>query len=115
MKPDISRWRDDGTYAFFDELATGGLAWEFARRNEPYQRLYRRLVKANAQTMPLPDEVERLWGLRFRGETWPFRPRTGRALVATGRSCCSDRRAITRVSRRLASARCASDLRRMAQ
>jgi hypothetical protein len=69
MKPDTSRWRDHRSYDFFDTLPIEGLAWECLRRHEPYHDFYHGLVKAKLETVPLPGEAERRWGLRFLGQT----------------------------------------------
>ena len=65
MKPDISLWRDDRFYDFYDALPPEGLAWECLRRDKPYQAHYRRLMKSGADDLPLSADAERRWGLRF--------------------------------------------------
>lgn len=82
MKPDTSNWRERFSYDVFDALSIEGLAWECLRRDEPYQRLYHSLVKAKAETEPLPQEAERRWGLRFPGPSGPLRNRPAGGLVA---------------------------------
>ena len=78
MRPDTSDWRNDHSYDFFDTLPIEGLAWECLRRYVPYQDYYGDLLRANTETLPLPYDVQRCWGLRFRGKTEPFRgPATG--------------------------------------
>ncbi|RAZ89613.1 hypothetical protein DPM33_17985 [Mesorhizobium hawassense] len=67
MKPNTSRWGDDNSYDFFDSLPIEGLAWECLRRSNSYQRHYLALVRSGAETKPFPTEVQRRWGLRFRG------------------------------------------------
>jgi len=82
MKPDTSCWRERDRYDYFDSLTVERLAWECLRRNEDYQRDYRRLVGRREQDAPLPDAAQRRWGLRFRGEARAFGPGARRALVA---------------------------------
>ena len=72
MKPDISRWRDHGSYDFYDALPVEGLAWECLRRDKPYQAYYRRLAKAGTHALPLSAEAAQRWGLRFRGASLSF-------------------------------------------
>lgn len=69
MKPDISRWRDNASYDYFDDLSVEGLAWECLRRDEAYQDHYQSIVTTGTDAEPLPREVEQRWGLRFRGAT----------------------------------------------
>ncbi|PZU68695.1 DUF6499 domain-containing protein [Sphingobium sp.] len=82
MKPDISGWKDQKRYKFFDTLTVEGLAWECLRRHEPYQNAYRNLVRANQASTPLSIELERQWGLRFPGSTKFICARTAHNLVA---------------------------------
>lgn len=72
MRPDTSDWRNESSYDFFDALPIEGLAWECLRRHGPYQDHYARLVAASAETLPLPDDAQRRWGLRFRGQAQSF-------------------------------------------
>lgn len=95
MKPDTSRWRDDHSYDFFDDLAIEGLAWECLRRDEHYQRHYLALVQAKMHTAPLAREAELHWGLRFRGASWTSGNRSRRPLVAVCRSRCGDSYPVT--------------------
>ncbi|MCG7509069.1 transcriptional regulator domain-containing protein [Mesorhizobium retamae] len=67
MKPDTSQWRDHSSYDFFDALSTEGLAWECLRRSADYQRQYRLLVAAGAETTALAPAAQQRWGLRFPG------------------------------------------------
>ena len=70
MRPNTSDWRNDRSYDFLDTLSTEGLAWECLRRRHPYQDQYANLVRARTETLPLPREQQRRWGLRF-----PARPK----------------------------------------
>ncbi|WP_245444326.1 transcriptional regulator domain-containing protein [Microvirga sp. KLBC 81] len=81
MKPDTSRWRDRESYDFFDDLPVEGLAWECLRRHEPYQQHYQTLVTAGSETLPLSQEEQHQWGLRFPGKAGPVRPGAGDILV----------------------------------
>lgn len=73
MKPDTSRWRDNTSYDYFDNLSVEGLAWECLRRDEAYQNHYQSIVTTGTDAEPLPQEVELRWGLRFRGTTLAHR------------------------------------------
>ena len=79
MKPDTSRWRDQSQYEFYDALPVEGVAWECLRRNTAYQASFDYLVTQDAGHLPLSDDVQRRWGLRFPGRppTFCARP-TGR-------------------------------------
>lgn len=90
MRPDISRWRENGSYDYFDNLATEGLAWECLRRHPPYQQRYRALLSTQENTAPLPLEDQRCWGLRFPRAAELVRPRSNRFLVAHSRSVRAD-------------------------
>lgn len=69
MKPDTSRWRDDNSYNFFDNLPVEGLAWECLRRSDSYQRFYLALLRLGTERQPFPPEEQKRWGLRFRCPT----------------------------------------------
>lgn len=84
MKPDTSHWREQHSYDFFDDLTNEGLAWECLRRQEQYQRRYRALAAANADTAPLSIGDQRRWGLRFPCAAKPLRVRANRLLVSRG-------------------------------
>lgn len=73
MRPDTSRWRIASTYNFVDHVGADDLAWECLRRNRDYQKEYATLTRRGALSHPMPEEMERRWGLRFRGL-----PSTGR-------------------------------------
>ncbi|WP_292351075.1 DUF6499 domain-containing protein [Mesorhizobium sp.] len=87
MKPNTSRWGDNNSYDFFDSLPIEGLAWECLRRSDSYQRLYLALVRSGTETKPFPAEVQRRWGLRFRGPSRPVRIDARRFMVTSCRSC----------------------------
>lgn len=72
MRPDTSRWRTDSAYDFMDHAGVDHLAWECLRRNADYQKDYRDLRRNERLDRPLPEPMERRWGLRFRGSTTPF-------------------------------------------
>ncbi|MEW6633127.1 MAG: DUF6499 domain-containing protein [Pseudomonadota bacterium] len=92
MKPNTSRWRDNDSYDFFDNLPIEGLAWECLRRSDTYQRHYLALVRAGTDRDPFSTEAQRQWGLRFPGPTGFVRPGTRCHLVASRRSsgACAD-------------------------
>ncbi|CAM5496798.1 hypothetical protein ATER59S_01022 [Aquamicrobium terrae] len=52
MKPDTSRWRDQGQYEFYDALPVEGVAWECLRRNASYQASFDDLVAQGAGHLP---------------------------------------------------------------
>jgi hypothetical protein len=81
MKPDTSNWRDQTSYDYFDALPTEGLAWECLRRATDYQHLYDRLIAEQLENIPLSNEAERRWGLRFRRLTEPIVLATGHTVV----------------------------------
>lgn len=66
MKPNTSRWRVASTYDFVDHVGVDDLAWECLRRNRDYQKDYAALKQRGALDHPIPAELERRWGLRFR-------------------------------------------------
>lgn len=86
MRPDTSDWRNDHSYGFLDELPIEGLAWECLRRHHPYQDQYASLVRARAETLPLPHEQQQRWGLRFPCKARSFRSPATSDMVAIERS-----------------------------
>ena len=66
MVPDTSRWKTSPEYDFMDDLGGGDLAWECLRRNSGYQKDYSNLLRNARTDAPLPQEMSRRWGLRFR-------------------------------------------------
>ncbi len=65
MRPDTSRWRAESAYGFMDDAGVDQLAWECLRRNGDYQRDYGAQRSAGHLEKPLPEPMERRWGLRF--------------------------------------------------
>lgn len=65
-------WRSSSAYDYLHDLNSGGVAWEFLRRNEEYRADY-----ANPRFRAALDTAiagpERRWGLRFRGRSYPAR------------------------------------------
>ena len=59
MHPDTSHWRSKETYDYLDSLPPEGLAWEFLRRNENYQREYSTHKRRGNV------DASKHWGLRF--------------------------------------------------
>lgn len=72
MKPDTSHWRTDAAYAVMDRGGVDHLAWECLRRNGDYQRDFATLLRQGRLEQPVPEPMERRWGLRFRGAAPPF-------------------------------------------
>ncbi len=66
MRPDTSHWRADSAYDFMDHAGVDHLAWECLRRNRDYQMDFRDLRLEDRLGHPLPEPMERRWGLRFR-------------------------------------------------
>ncbi|MGX8009068.1 transcriptional regulator domain-containing protein [Mesorhizobium sp. ORM8.1] len=87
MKPDMSRWRNNSSYDFFDTLPIEGLAWECLRRSDPYHRFYRDIAIAGAEREPLTTGAQKRWGLRFPGAARFVVFGARRFVVASGRSC----------------------------
>lgn len=90
MKPDTSRWRDQSQYGFYDALPVEGVAWECLRRNAAYQASFDDLVTQDAGHLPLSDDAQRRWGLRFPGRPPTFRARPTGHLVAPCQSGRAD-------------------------
>jgi hypothetical protein len=80
MRPDTSRWRASPSYDFMDLAGVDDLAWECLRRNRDYQQDYAGLRRDKSLDLPMPEEMERRWGLRFRGPAAPLRLRAARLL-----------------------------------
>ena len=59
MHPDTSHWRSKEKYDYIDSLPPEGLAWEFLRRNENYQREF------NSHKQRRKVDADKKWGLRF--------------------------------------------------
>lgn len=98
MKPDTSRWRDQGQYEFYDGLPVEGVAWECLRRNAIYQAGFDDLVTQGAEHLPFSDDDQHRWGLRFPGRSRLFRARPARDLVTRCQSGHADTRGGTRFS-----------------
>lgn len=73
MKPDTSRWSASSPYDFMDQAGVDDLAWECLRRNRDYQQDYAGLRRNKSLDLPVPEDMERRWGLRFRGPAAPVR------------------------------------------
>ena len=93
MMPDASQWRSSERYEPVEHMSASGLAWEWLRRNEAYNRDFDALSAHDADIAMLTDAIRQRWRLRFRGG-----PSTGsrcryRFLDAPGRLlvCCSGR------------------------
>lgn len=92
MKPDTSRWRDQDQYKFYDDLPVEGVAWECLRRNAAYQTSFDDIVAQGDRDLPLSDDVQDCWGLRFPGRPRTFCSRSTRDLVARRQSGGADTR-----------------------
>lgn len=78
MKPDLSKWQSNASYNYVDQLSIAGIAWEWLRRNQEYQRDFARYLRtagAQARTAQASGMAER-WGLRFPGPSKPDKPDT---------------------------------------
>ncbi|MBG6162800.1 hypothetical protein IWQ54_002463 [Labrenzia sp. EL_195] len=71
MVPDVSQWRSDAAYEYFDESSVSDLAWEGLRRNTDYQREFAELTAEGRS----PDEMDTLlrarWRISFRNKSGP--------------------------------------------
>jgi len=90
MKPDTSRWRDPSQYEFYDALPVEGTAWECLRRNTTYQASFDSLIDQEVEHLPLSEEDQRRWGLRFPCRPQSFRARPTGYLVAACQSSRAD-------------------------
>jgi hypothetical protein len=86
MRPDTSDWRNDRNYDYLDTLPIEGIAWECLRRFVPYQDHYGRLAARRSQNLPLAEEAQQRWGLRFRRPAEPVLSRATSAVVTGKRS-----------------------------
>lgn len=73
MRPDTSRWRADSAYDVIDHAGVDHLAWECLRRNRDYLKDYAALRRTGDLGQPLPEPLERRWGLRFPCQAVPCR------------------------------------------
>ena len=83
--PDISQWRHDAAYDYFDDLDVEGLAWECLRRNASYQAEIGQMKSQTGSKTAVDDACRRHWGLRFRDFNDPYRARHDRFLGTGGR------------------------------
>jgi hypothetical protein len=67
MGPDTSKWRNEDSYDFYDELSVEGIAWECLRRDLDYQARFADIVTQKAVRAPFEEEAQHRWGLRFSG------------------------------------------------
>ena len=86
MGPDTSKWRNQDSYDFYDELSVEGIAWECLRRDLDYQARFADIVTKRAESAPFEEEAQHRWGLRFSGRPEAFHPRSARNLVASRQS-----------------------------
>lgn len=75
MMPDASQWRSAARYESVEHMSASGLAWEWLRRNEAYNRDFEAMSTQGADTTMLTETIRQRWRLRFRSRP---RPRTGR-------------------------------------
>lgn len=91
MGPDTSKWRNQDSYDFYDELSVEGIAWECLRRDLDYQAHFADIVTQKAERAPFEEEAQHRWGLRFSGRPEALHPRPAGDLVTarqSGHSAC---------------------------
>ncbi|MFG1433340.1 DUF6499 domain-containing protein [Xanthobacter sp. V2C-8] len=67
LTPDASVWRSSASYDHVEELTASGLAWEWLRRNEAYDKDFEAVIHDDPDPTPLTDTIQQRWGLRFPG------------------------------------------------
>jgi hypothetical protein len=85
MMPDASRWRSAARYDHVEKLTASGLAWEWLRRNEAYNKDFEALSAKEADTSVLTEEIRQRWRLRFRGRSIARSPDAPSILVTSRR------------------------------
>lgn len=58
-------WQASETYEYVNNIPAAGLAWEFLRRNEDYNRDYAELMSQKRAAKDQLDHFSTHWGLRF--------------------------------------------------
>ena len=86
MGPDTSKWRNQDSYDFYDELSVEGIAWECLRRDLDYQARFADIVTQKAERAPFEEEAQHRWGLRFSGRPKALNPRPAGDLVTARQS-----------------------------
>jgi len=86
MGPDTSKWRNQDSYDFYDELSAEGIAWECLRRDPDYQALFADIVTQKAGRAPFEEEAQHRWGLRFSGRPEALHSGPARNLVTSRQS-----------------------------
>lgn len=107
MGPDTSKWRNQDSYDFYDELSVEGIAWECLRRDLDYQARFADIVTQKAERAPFEEEAQHRWGLRFSGRPKALHPRSAGNLVTSRQSGHRAFGRSTRFSASLAAAHCA--------
>lgn len=107
MGPDTSKWRDQDTYDFYDELSVEGIAWECLRRDLDYQASFADIVTKRAERAPFEEEAQHRWGLRFSGRPGALHSRSTGDLVTARQSGHRACRRGPRLPATLAAAHCA--------
>jgi hypothetical protein len=107
MGPDTSKWRNQDSYDFYDELSVEGIAWECLRRDLDYQARFADIVTQKAESAPFEEEAQHRWGLRFSGRPKALHPRPAGDLVASRQSGHRASGRGTRFPTALAAAHCA--------
>lgn len=107
MGPDTSKWRNQDSYDFYDELSVEGIAWECLRRDLDYQAHFADIVTQKAVRAPFEEEAQHRWGLRFSGGPKAFHPGPARNLVTSRQSGHRASGRGTRLPAVLAAAHCA--------
>ena len=86
MGPDTSKWRNQDSYDFYDELSVEGIAWECLRRDLGYQASFADIVTQRAERAPFEEEAQHRWGLRFSGRPKALNSQSARNLVTSRQS-----------------------------
>lgn len=107
MGPDTSKWRNQDSYDFYDELSVEGIAWECLRRDLDYQARFTEFVTQRAERAPFEEEAQHRWGLRFSGRPEALHLRSAGDLVASRQSGHRASGRGTRFPTALAAAHCA--------
>jgi hypothetical protein len=58
-------WRSPAAYRHAQRIPAAGLAWEYLRRDEDYQRDFERLKRMKKPSARRLEEFSKRWGLRF--------------------------------------------------
>ena len=84
MMPDASAWRSSARYDHVEKLTASGLAWEWLRRNEAYDRDFEAYAASSADRAALTEEIRQRWRLRFPCQSSARSPDRPDLLAASG-------------------------------